>query len=279
MSKNLSSVAQTEFDNEVKQAYQGSAKLRGTCTLRTGVVGDTYKFRLMGKGIAQQKSTSANVTPMDVSHSLPTASLQNWYAAEYTDIFDAAEVNFDEKVQLASVVAKAIGRREDQLILDQVIGGTYNASATDGQGFSVAAGGTGFTFAKLLDVKTYLADLEIDEMPTVLVDGAALQDLLSEEKLTSADYQTVMALRNGTLTESTALGFKFCTIGSRRAEGGLGGNAYIYVPSAVGLAVGTVDRMVDVNWVPEKTSWLCNGMIKAGSTIIDPEGTIKVAYA
>ena len=278
MSKVLSSVANTEFDNEVKQAYQGAAKLRGTVTARTGVVGDTYKFRLMGKGIANQKATSANVTPMDISHSQPTAILENWLAPEYTDIFDQATVNFDEKVQLATTIAKAIGRREDQLVLDKVIAGTYNTTATDGQGFDIAAGGTGFTFSKLLAAKSYLADLEIDEMPTVLVDGAALQDLLSEEKLTNADYQSVQALRNGTLTDSTAMGFRFCTIGNRRAEGGLGGSAYIYVPSAVGLAVGTIDRMVDVNWIPVKTSWLCNGMIKAGSTLIDPEGTIKVQY-
>ena len=157
MSKNLSAVAVTEFDSEVKHAYQGASKLRNSVTLRTGVVGDTYKFRLMGKGLANQKATSANVTPMDITHSLPTATLANWNAPEYTDIFDQAEVNFDEKAQLAKTIAKAIGRREDQMIIDSLTGGTYNTTATDGQGFDIAAGGTGFTFEKLLSLTNYYA--------------------------------------------------------------------------------------------------------------------------
>lgn len=279
MSKNLSAVAQTEFDNEVKHAYQGTGKLRNTVTLRTGVIGDTYKFRLMGKGMANQKPTQADVTPMDITHSQPTATLANWNAPEYTDIFDQAEVNFDEKAQLAKTIAKALGRREDQMVIDVLRGGTYNTTATDGQGFDIAAGGTGFTFAKLLSVKKYFTDLEIEDMPTVILEGAALEDLLNEEKLTSSDYQSIQALINGTLVDSTAMGFRFVTVGNRRSEGGLGGSAYIYQSNAVGHAVGKIDRMVDVNWIAHKTSWLCNGMLKAGSTLIDPEGTVKVQYA
>jgi hypothetical protein len=279
MSKNLSAVAVTAFDSEVKHAYQGSGRLRNKVTLRTGVVGDTYKFRLMGKGLANQKATSADVTPMDITHSQPTATLTNWNAPEYTDIFDQSEVNFDEKAQLAMTIGKALSRREDQLIIAQLTAGTYNTTATDAQGFSIVAGGTGFTFEKLLALKAYYADLEIDEMPCICVEGAALQDLLSEQELTSADYQNVKGLVNGTLENSTAMGFEFITIGSRRAEGGLGGNAYSFVKSAVGHAVGRVDNMVDVNWIAQKTSWLCNGMLKAGSTLIDPEGTAKIAYA
>ena len=268
MSKNLSSVAVTEFDNEVKHAYQGSGKLRNKCTLRTGVVGDTYKFRLMGKGAGNQKATAADVTPMDISHSQPTATLANWNFPEYTDIFDQAEVNFDEKSQLAKTIGKAMGRREDQMLINSLTGGTYNTTATDAQGFSIAAGGTGFTHAKLLSLKKYYTDLEIDEMPIILVEGAALEDLLNEEKVTSADYQNVRSLVNGTLENSTAYGFQFCTVGNRRAEGGLGGNAYCYVPSALGLAVGTVDKMVDVNWIAQKTSWLCNGRLGLRSLIL-----------
>jgi len=278
MSKNLSAVAVTDFDSEVKHAYQGTGRLRNKVTLRTGVTGDTYKFRLMGKGMANQKATAADVTPMDITHGQPTAILSNWNAPEYTDIFDHAEVNFDEKQQLAHTIGKALSRREDQLIIDQLTAGTYNTTATDAQGFSIAAGGTAFTFEKLLSLKGYYADLEIDEMPCILVEGAALQALLSESELTSSDYQNVKGLVNGTLENSTAMGFEFITIGSRRDEGGLGGNAYSFVKSAVGHAVG-IDQMTDVNWIAQKTAWLCNGMLKAGSAMIDPEGTAKIAYA
>ena len=50
MSKNLSSVAVTQFDTEVKHAYQSlSASLSKTTTERKGVTGKTYEFRKMGK--------------------------------------------------------------------------------------------------------------------------------------------------------------------------------------------------------------------------------------
>ena len=108
MSKTLSSVAVTEFDSMVKQAYQNKGLIKPHVTVRNNVVGDTYKFRRMLKGLANQKSTSDLVTPMDVGHEFKTATLANWNAPEYTDIFDQAEVNFDEKQELADVVAGAI---------------------------------------------------------------------------------------------------------------------------------------------------------------------------
>jgi hypothetical protein len=53
MSKQLSSVAVTEFDSMVKHAYQGMGLLKGSVTVRNNVVGDTYKFRRQGKGLAK----------------------------------------------------------------------------------------------------------------------------------------------------------------------------------------------------------------------------------
>jgi len=110
MSKTLSSVAVTEFDSMVKQAYQGMGMLKPAVTQRNNVIGDTYKFRRMGKGLANQKSTSDLVTPMDVTHEFKTATLTNWNAPEYTDMFDAKDVNFDEKQELANTIAGALGR-------------------------------------------------------------------------------------------------------------------------------------------------------------------------
>lgn len=281
MSKTLSSAAIAEFSNEVKHAYQGAGKLRDTVRLRTGIQASTYRFPKMGRGIAHERGApSSDVVPMNISHTNATATLIDLEAPEYTDIFNQAAVNFEEKVELATTIAKALGRKEDQLIIDQVAAATFNTTATDGQGFEIAAGGTGFTFAKLLSIKKYYANLEIDEMPTILVDGNSLEDLLNEEKLTSSDYQNVQGLVAGTLESSTAMGCKFICIGSRRAEGGLGSNlAYSYVKSGVGHAVGTLDKIVQVDWTGHKSSWLSNGMLKAGSVVVDPEGLVKIHLA
>ena len=77
MSKFLSNAAVIEFDQEVKHQYQGQGNLRETVTNRTGVVGESYKFTRMGKGVANQKASQADVTPMDIGHDRQTATLAN----------------------------------------------------------------------------------------------------------------------------------------------------------------------------------------------------------
>lgn len=280
MSKFLSDVARTEFDSMVKHAYQGSGKLRETIEYRGNVVGDTYKFRLMGKGQGHQRTGSSSlVVPMDITHSLPTATLTDWEHPEYTDIFDAATVNFDEQRQLTQTIGKAMGRTQDQIIIDTVVAGTYNTTATDAQGFDIAAGGTGFTTDKLQALRAYYDDLECDDAVTIVVSGTGMQRLLDNTETTSSDFNTVKALVNGEM--NTFMGFKFVTVGARRLEGGLGGSglvAYAWAPNAVGLACGDLSKSMSVDWIPERTSWLCNGMLKCGSTIIDPEGTARIAF-
>ena len=280
MSKTLSTVARTEFDSMVKLAYQGSSRLRDCVEYRGNVVGDTYKFRLMGKGQGHERTGSSSlVVPMNISHSLPTATLTDHEHPEFTDIFDQAEVNFDEKRKLTETIGKAAGRTEDQLIINQVVAGTYNTTATDGQGFDIAAGGTGFTTEKLRTLRAYYDDLEVDETVSVIVSGTGMSRLLANTETTSSDYNAVKALVQGEV--DTFMGFKFKTVGARRLEGGLGGSglvAYAWAPSAVGLAASSLEKSMSVDWVPTQVSWLCNGILKAGATIIDPEGTARIAF-
>ena len=279
MSKNLTSVAKAEFDSQVKHAFQGSGKLKGLIEYRGGVVGSTYDFRLMGKGQGHQRTGSSSlVVPMDIAHSLKQATLTDHEHPEYTDIFDQAEVNFDEKQKLADTIGMAMGRTLDQIVIDTVVAGTYNTTATDGQGFEIAAGGTGFTTAKLRTLRGYCDDLEMEGTQTIVVSGTGMNSLLANTETTSADYNTVRALVNGEL--NSFMGFNFVTVGARRLEGGLGGSgviAYMMESNSVGLAVGIEERM-SVDWIPERTSWLCNGILKAGSVIIDPEGTAKINF-
>jgi hypothetical protein len=274
MSKFLSDVANTEFATNVKLAYQGGSKLRDTVEYRTGVVGDTYKFRLMGKGRGHLRTGSSSlVVPMDINHSLPSATLSDHEHPEYTDIYDQATVNFDEKRKLTETIGKAMGRTEDQLIIDAVKAGTFNTTATAGQGFQINAGATAFTTAKLRLLRAYYDDLEVEEDINIIVSGAGMQSLLSNTETTSSDFNTIKALVGGSLEGNVFMGF--------RLEGGVGSAtaAYAWAPNSVGMASGDVEKTMSVDWVPERVSYLCNGMLKAGATIIDPEGTAFISYA
>lgn len=272
MSNTLSAAARTEFDSMVKQAFQGVGVLDKCVTVRNNVVGDTYKFRKMGKGLANQKSTSDLVTPMDVSHSLATATLSNWNAPEYTDIFDQAEVNFDEKMELASCIAGALGRRKDQLIIDAMDASTPDAS-------DIAAGAANLTLAKIIQAKTDLLDQGCTGQLYAAINAAGLDAMLGDTTITSTDYANVKALVQGDI--DTFMGFKFKVIESR-SEGGLTVasnivDSWFFHKEAVGLAIG-IDMKTEVNYVPERTAWLSNGVMKAGSVVRDTGGLIKVQY-
>lgn len=283
MSINLSNAAVQEFDAEVKHEYQGMGKLRMGVALRTGVVGDAFKFTRMGKGQANQKAPQADVTPMDISHARQTATMENWNAPEYTDIFDAQEVNFEEQSELATTIAGAITRREDQIIIDAMdaISFVTTNDQDPNTGFTVDdSGSTNFTLDLIRDAVGHLDDIEApSEDRHLALRAKALQKLLEDTEVTSSDFNSVKALVSGDL--DTYMGFKFHKIGTR-AEGGLPGLAadriaFAWHKPSVGLAIG-IDMKTSVDWVAQKTSWLANGMFKAGAVVREPQGVVKLQY-
>jgi Tfp pilus assembly protein PilV len=273
MSKTLSSVAVIEFDSMVKHAYQGMGLMKPAVTIRNNVVGDTYKFRRMGKGLANQKSTSDLVTPMDVAHEFKIASLSNWNAPEYTDIFDQQDVNFDEKQELASTIAGALGRRCDQLVIDAMNSSTPDAA-------DIAHGNAALSMNKVIEAQVALRKNGVQNANLyAAVNSAGLGGLLKDEKATNADYQTIKALVTGDV--NSLAGFTFIIL-EDRSEGGLtvAGNtvdSWFFQKDAVGLAIG-IDMKTSIDYVPERTSYLCNGMLKAGSVVRDNGGLVKVEY-
>ena len=275
MSKFLSNAAIAQFDAEVKQAYQGMGKLRGTVRIRTGVVGSTHRFPKIGKGQATVRVPQTDVTPMNVSHSNATATIEDWNAAEYTDIFDQQKVNFEERQALAQVIAGAINRRMDQLIID-----ACEASGTS-ETVSTNIGGTnsGLNVAKLRRTGRLLGDNGVPEGDITFVGSyIGREQLLGETEATSSDFNTVRALVSGEI--NSFLGMEFCWIESRD-EGGLDLTSgvrsnFAYDRQAVGLAVG-MDFRTEVNYIPEKTSWLSNGMFAAGAIAIDANGIVDIS--
>jgi hypothetical protein len=273
MSKELSSVAKKEFDTEVHMAFQGTGMLRDTVTVRNNVVGDTYNFRKMGKGLANQKSTADLVTPMDVSHNLIPAILGNWNAPEYTDIFDQQTVNFDERRELAGTIAKALGRRLDQIVIDAL-----DASTPTIPDITTA---TNLKVATVISASTALTDKGVpnDGNRCMAITASGLEGLLTDETATSADYAAIKALVKGDINSYVGFGFKVL---ETRTEGGLAVNgnvvdAWAYHKDAVGLAIG-IDLKTSVDWIAERTAWLSNGMMKAGSAVRDLDGLVRVQY-
>lgn len=275
MSKPLSNAFVQQFTAEVKHAYQASGKLRDTVRVVDDVTGNTYNFQKMGKGLASQRTPQAEVSPMNVSHSQPSATLKDWIAAEYTDIFDDEKTKISERQALAQTIGKALSRRLDQVIIDTIDG----FSASGSQQIAETFGGTdAFSTEKIRNGANHFDDLEIPmEDRHIIATVTAKEQLLGTTAPTSSDFASIKALVNGEI--DTWMGFNFHWIGSRN-EGGLTVSSdiasnWMYHKSAVGLAIG-IDMDVDVDWVPNRTSWLSQGRLSAGGANIDTDGLVEV---
>lgn len=276
MAVSISNAFVTLFDTEVKQAYQADAVLRNTVRLRTGVTASTHKFPKIGAGVAQIRVPQTDVTPLNVTYSQATVTLTDYIAAEYSDIFNQAKVNFDERQELVQVVAKAIGRRSDQMIIDALA----NSSTSLTVATSIGGAGTNMNMAKLRETARLLNTANVPaEDRYILIHASQLSSLLSETSVTSSDFNTVKALVQGEI--NTFMGFNFNVIGDR-SEGGLAGGGsgstrvvYAYHKMAVGMAEAMAIRS-EINYIPEKTSWLVSSMFSAGATAIDAGGIVAI---
>ena len=274
MAVGISSAFVQLFDAEVKQAYQGARSLAGVTRERTNVEGNQVKFPKIGKGTATVRVPQTDVTPLNVTYSQVTATMSDYIAAEYSDIFQQSKVNFDERQELVQVVGGAIGRRMDQLVIDAL----NAASSPSTVATSVGGAGTNMNLAKLLAAKKALDTKNVPaEGRCMLIHANGLSALLDETELTSSDFATVKALSTGQL--DTYLGFKFITLGDRD-EGGLPlpstRTCFAFHRDAVGLGI-SMNQRSEINYVAEKTSFLVSSMFSAGAVAIDDDGIVKIS--
>ena len=275
MAQGISNAFVTLFDAEVKQAFQGMRSLAGLVRERNGVEGSTVKFPKIGKGSATIRVPQTDVTPLNVTYSQVTATLADYNAAEYSDIFHQAKVNFDERRELVMVVSNAIGRRMDQLVLDALTASSTSLTVSN----DIGATDSNLNVAKLRRAKKLLDQNNVPTEGRVMVISAGgLEGLLGETQTTSTDFNSVQALVSGSI--DTFLGFKFVTLGDRSEgglviDGSLDRTCFAFHKDAVGMGIGMAQK-TEINYVPEKTSFLVNSMFSAGAVAIDDEGIVKI---
>lgn len=274
MAVSISNAFVTLFDSEVKQAYQGQRALAGLTRERT-VEGSTVKFPKIGKGTASIRVPQTDVVPMSTTYSQVTATMEDYIAAEYSDIFNQAKVNFQDRAELVQVVSGAIGRRMDQVVIDALAA----SSGTNTVSNDIGGTDTNLNVAKLRAAKKAMDAKNVPAEGRVIIAHANNMDsLLAETAVTSSDFNTVKALVTGEV--NTFLGFRFVSLGDRD-EGGLAidGSSdrivYAFHRDAIGLGIG-MGQTSRVDYIPEKTSFLVASMFSAGSVAIDAEGITKI---
>jgi hypothetical protein len=263
MASTINNAFITQFEAEVHMAYQRmGSKLKNLVRTVNNVNGSSVKFQKVAKGTANTKARHAEVVAMDLAHSNVSATLTDYYAADYVDKLDELKVNIDERQVIAQSAAYALGRKTDDIIIDKLKGATSIAN-------NVSSSATGMTLIKAQNMmETFNTnDVPDDNQRYWVVGPKQWSNLLSVDQFSRVEYvgPNDLPFGNG-MTAKRWLGFLFfvhsgLTVATDR-------QTLCFHKSALGVGVGT-DVKTEVNYVPEKVSHLITSMISLGATIID----------
>lgn len=279
MSLSLINVQQTLYDELVKLEYQSKGfRLRDTMRYRSGVIGSTVQFRKVGEVIAQPTAYQNTIAIQDPGFTGYTATLQKYAAGTAVDTIEELTVNFDVKRELVMVIAAAIGRRSDQIMINSlnVSGTTNDVPVTTGTG----GGNKNMNYAKLRAMVSYFETLAVPPQDRYLaMTGNNLAALLADDQMISNRYTDNYAVVRGTLEESNVMGCNIRIIPDM-PEGGLplSGNirtCFAWHRDALGFGLGQ-DMRVEINYLPREVSWFVNGLFFAGAVAIDTKGIITI---
>jgi hypothetical protein len=272
MSLSLTNVEQVAFDELVKIIYRAQGfMLRDSVRLRTDVIGNTVQFRSVDQVIAYPAAYQSMVNIQDPNFQPHVATLQKYMAPTAVDVIQDLTVNFDSKRENAMVVAMAIGRRSDQIIIDAL---NANPSQT------ISAGGSNMSYSKLREIIQFFDENAVPVGERFLaMSGNNLRALLSEDQIISRFYTSNDMVVDGQANYKELLGMNIRII-PNMTEGGLPLNGTIrscfaWHKMSTGMGIGQ-DMRVEINYMPQYTSWLINGMFFAGAVVIDNLGVFQI---
>lgn len=307
MSTSLTNVQQTEFDALVKIEYRSRGfLLRDAVRIRTDIIGNTCQFRKIGQVIANPVAYQNTIAIQDPGITAQTAILQKYAAGTGVDSIQDLTVNFDSRRELAYIVAMAIGRRSDQIILDAMSNAVNTTGNAAPAGSNVSAyptvtyqvtgelqpNGTAYTAETNMSVAKLRMFVEYFERDAVPVEqrfcaltGCNLRSLLYSDRILSRFYTSNDAAVDGTLNYKELFGMNMRVIPDM-SEGGLptltGGTVnskgystaracFAWHSLAVGMAIGQ-DMRTEVSYLPRETTYFVNGLFFGGATVVDPRG-------
>jgi hypothetical protein len=257
-----------QFEAEVHMAYQRmGSKLKSMVRNVNGVKGNTVQFQKVAKGSASTKARHAEVVAMNSVHSNVTATLSDFYAADYVDKLDELKVNIDERNIVAQNAAYALGRKTDSIITD-----TFDAGATALANNS-AGTTTGMNLDKAQNVFEIFGNNDVpdDGQRYWVVGPKQWSDLLDIDQFSRAEYigEADLPYKGGMTAKRWLsfmwMGFSGLSIASSDR------NTIAFHKSSLGLGVGS-DVRTEVNYIPEKVAHLTTSYMSMGAVLIDGDG-------
>lgn len=284
MSTSITTAFITQYNRDVHHVFQRQGGfLRPSVRMKRGVIGSTSVFQKIGKGVATTKARHGVITPMNQTHTAPSATLEDFYAGDWVDRLDEAKVNIDERMAIATGGANALGRKVDDQIIT-LLDGTTQSTIT------LAVTSAAAILASLLEWCEALDDNDVpnDGQRYGLVTPRMWSQAMTVDEFTNADYVQGNGLP---LTEGApaAQRWKAWNGVLWKMHTGLPGKGtatakcFLYHKTAVGYATGAHAGNVaaneavsaDITWHGDHASHFVNHMMSGGGVLIDDTGVIE----
>lgn len=248
---------------------------------REAVTGEkAFVERIGDLEVADINSRHADTVLQDAAHSRRMLTIIDKAGAVMLDHQDKVKMLIDPMSPYARKLAMGMGRAVDDSIIAALLG---TAKAGNDGGTSVvlptaqkiAAGGTGLTFAKLLQVKTKFGAANYRGKIHGVITAAALEDLLNETEIQSIDYNSVKALVQGEI--DTFMGIQFTVLEAPE----LVSNSKAVFFGEDALHFGHADTMmVDVDKRPDKNNNM-QVLVRHsfGAVRLEEERVVEVSFA
>ncbi len=268
MATSITNAFITQFEAEVHMAYQRmGSKLKNLTRTVNGVNGNTVKFQKVAKGSANTKARHAEVVAMDLAHTNVSATLTDYYAADYVDKLDELKVNIDERQVVANSAAYALGRKTDSVITSVMENATALANNSSGTG-------TGMNLGKAQSMMELFNtnDVPDDQQRYWVVGPKQWSDLINLDQFSRVEYVGEGELPYaGGMTAKRWLGFLWFVHSGLETSGSTDRHTVAFHKSSIGMGIGS-DVKTEVNYIPEKVSHLITSMLSIGGVLIDSDG-------
>lgn len=260
-------------NNVIHLSQQKGSRLRSTVRTTPDIVGLNYYFERIGATAVQVKQSRHSPTPLiSTPHSRRRITMTTFQWGDLVDSDDKLKILINPESEYATAGMNAFGRLTDDVIIGGALGpafagsdggtsvtipttggplntGQYIPDAALKNDLTTQNGPTGTTddagtlSPQRLRLIKYLfdaQDVDPDEERFIVVSPKNLQNLLTFQQVTSADYNTVKALAEGAV--DTYMGFKFI-MSNRLPQVGVASPLGITYPTIPSIA-NTNDRLV-----------------------------------
>lgn len=202
----------TKFDTALRlEAQQQESRLMKTAFDRGTIDGASFTINnLASAGVLDENTVRHGDTVWsEIDHTARNAVMRDFYKAFPLDRADIPKMAANPVTggQYMSSLMAARNRRMDDIIYQAGLGTILSQDGLVSNvlpaGQKIAAGGTGFTKSKIIQAKSIFraneADEETGEELYIIYNDLAVQQILADTTLTSADFLAGQMLQSGTL--------------------------------------------------------------------------------